>query len=110
MRVVRVLDELDFYWFEDPLDRRDLDGLAELTRTLKVLIRSGDRVEDIREYSYMVRNRCMDIVAGPAGMGISEQMKRSEEHTSELQSLMRNSYAVLFLKKKTKQTKQNIHN
>src|SRR3546814_948162 len=27
---------------------------------------------------------------------------RSEEHTSELQSLMRNSYAVLCLKKKTK--------
>src|SRR3546814_5798289 len=26
---------------------------------------------------------------------------RSEEHTSELQSLMRNSYAVFFLKKKT---------
>src|SRR3546814_4267034 len=28
---------------------------------------------------------------------------RSEEHTSELQSLMRNSYAVFFLKKKTQQ-------
>src|SRR3546814_10825849 len=28
---------------------------------------------------------------------------RSEEHTSELQSLMRNSYAVLCLKKKTRQ-------
>src|SRR3546814_8000569 len=28
---------------------------------------------------------------------------RSEEHTSELQSLMRNSYAVLCLKKKNKQ-------
>src|SRR3546814_1237274 len=27
--------------------------------------------------------------------------KRSEEHTSELQSLMRNSYAVFCLKKKT---------
>src|SRR3546814_10093566 len=27
-------------------------------------------------------------------------VKRSEEHTSELQSLMRNSYAVLCLKKK----------
>src|SRR3546814_9355603 len=27
---------------------------------------------------------------------------RSEEHTSELQSLMRNSYAVFFLKKKQK--------
>src|SRR3546814_1311371 len=31
---------------------------------------------------------------------------RSEEHTSELQSLMRNSYAVFCLKKKNK-TKQN---
>src|SRR3546814_8430979 len=30
--------------------------------------------------------------------------KRSEEHTSELQSLMRISYAVFCLKKKTKQT------
>src|SRR3546814_2291827 len=28
--------------------------------------------------------------------------ERSEEHTSELQSLMRNSYAVFCLKKKTK--------
>src|SRR3546814_6578142 len=31
---------------------------------------------------------------------------RSEEHTSELQSLMRNSYAVICLKKKTKTLKQ----
>src|SRR3546814_15520372 len=30
-------------------------------------------------------------------------MRRSEEHTSELQSLMRISYAVFCLKKKTKQ-------
>src|SRR3546814_7861836 len=29
-------------------------------------------------------------------------VRRSEEHTSELQSLMRNSYAVFCLKKKTK--------
>src|SRR3546814_1285096 len=32
---------------------------------------------------------------------------RSEEHTSELQSLMRISYAVFCLKKKTKQTQYN---
>src|SRR3546814_1536678 len=31
-------------------------------------------------------------------------IERSEEHTSELQSLMRISYAVFCLKKKTKQT------
>src|SRR3546814_5228251 len=33
--------------------------------------------------------------------------QRSEEHTSELQSLMRNSYAVFCLKKKKKTTKNN---
>src|SRR3546814_1469012 len=35
---------------------------------------------------------------------------RSEEHTSELQSLMRNSYAVFCLKKKKKTKYQNVPN
>src|SRR3546814_6811005 len=35
-----------------------------------------------------------------------KSIARSEEHTSELQSLMRISYAVFCLKKKTKQYKQ----
>src|SRR3546814_7107464 len=35
---------------------------------------------------------------------------RSEEHTSELQSLMRTSYAVFCLKKKTKRNLRNIIN
>src|SRR3546814_5664013 len=38
----------------------------------------------------------------------SAKSPRSEEHTSELQSLMRNSYAVIFLQKKnTNSTKTN---
>src|SRR3546814_6358321 len=36
-----------------------------------------------------------------------KQVWRSEEHTSELQSLMRISYAVFCLKKKTQITKQH---
>src|SRR3546814_1942854 len=35
------------------------------------------------------------------------RLRRSEEHTSELQSLMRNSYAVFCLKKKKKETQEN---
>src|SRR3546814_2356243 len=41
----------------------------------------------------------VDSGAGRCGAG--EREKRSEEHTSELQSLMRISYAVFCLKKKT---------
>src|SRR3546814_7316994 len=44
--------------------------------------------------------------AGPALSGAGKI--RSEEHTSELQSLMRISYAVFCLKKKTKTEKCNI--
>src|SRR3546814_3972339 len=36
-------------------------------------------------------------------------LERSEEHTSELQSLMRISYAVFCLKKKKKQTYHTTH-
>src|SRR3546814_9727309 len=38
--------------------------------------------------------------------GIELRQARSEEHTSELQSLMRNSYAVFCLKKKKHKNKQ----
>src|SRR3546814_8459981 len=38
------------------------------------------------------------------GGGLGDQIRRSEEHTSELQSLMRISYAVFCLKKKTNDT------
>src|SRR3546814_7457195 len=40
------------------------------------------------------------IAAADADIGLNAKWKRSEEHTSELQSLMRISYAVFCLKKK----------
>src|SRR3546814_7718195 len=39
---------------------------------------------------------------------MAAERRRSEEHTSELQSLMRISYAVFCLKKKNKQDQTNI--
>src|SRR3546814_1663217 len=44
------------------------------------------------------------LLKHPVGLA-SETEARSEEHTSELQSLMRISYAVFCLKKKIKDTK-----
>src|SRR3546814_4836427 len=41
-----------------------------------------------------------DVLANGAIFDLTEGILRSEEHTSELQSLMRNSYAVFCLKKK----------
>src|SRR3546814_1142546 len=56
----------------------------------------------IRTNAAMIHKRMLDAVAGRT-FSI-----RSEEHTSELQSLMRISYAVFCLKKKIKE--KNYHN
>src|SRR3546814_4671422 len=40
---------------------------------------------------------------------VAERVRRSEEHTSELQSLMRNSYAVFCLQKKNQITTSQIY-
>src|SRR3546814_8830547 len=48
---------------------------------------------------------------GETAENVARQWNRSEEHTSELQSLMRISYAVFCLKTKTKtKTTTNINN
>src|SRR3546814_7663361 len=44
------------------------------------------------------------------GLGQQREQHRSEEHTSELQSLMRISYAVFCLKKKHNTTTQETQN
>src|SRR3546814_10318246 len=47
----------------------------------------------------MLTGDTVDNIPGVEKVGTKTAAKRSEEHTSELQSLMRNSYAVFCMKK-----------
>src|SRR3546814_4136368 len=78
----------------------------------------GERAYDI--YSRLLKERIIFLV-GPVNDGMSSLVSaqllflesedpRSEEHTSELQSLMRISYAVFCLKKKKEKIRQQILN
>src|SRR3546814_10970059 len=51
--------------------------------------------------------RIRSSVPGADSVAIDRNAARSEEHTSELQSLMRISYAVFCLKKKKKEPQNN---
>src|SRR3546814_7118908 len=51
---------------------------------------------------------CPDLASG--ALAPVPRLDKSEEHTSELQSLMRISYAVFCLKKKRKTKRQNPYN
>src|SRR3546814_10383956 len=68
-------------------------GTASFDESIELAIRLG---VDPRKADQIVRG----TVALPSGSG-----KRSEEHTSELQSLMRISYAVFCLKKQKDKNK-----
>src|SRR3546814_1036223 len=50
------------------------------------------------------------LLEKPVFMFVNSRLTRSEEHTSELQSLMRISYAVFCLKKKKKNYKNKLTN
>src|SRR3546814_1341134 len=69
----------------------------------------GDRVEEAperRDLLHVAGQVAIEII-GDAGQDVAAEGEpaRSEEHTSELQSLMRISYAVFCLKKKKRHTR-----
>src|SRR3546814_5442437 len=68
------------------------------------LRRTYDAIEEIA-----VGELGLDVYPNQIEVITAEPMLRSEEHTSELQSLMRNSYAVFCLKKKKQPNRHNIH-
>src|SRR3546814_14992056 len=72
-------------------------GSLQTRTTALGWIRNGDAVSGVRTTSGDVNARASILCAGA--------WSRSEEHTSELQSLMRISYAVFCLKKKKDHTK-----
>src|SRR3546814_5330367 len=87
------------------------DDRMPRTQRAEIADDAFDIIPDLQQHEAFAR-------AGPAKMfrrerispareiGIGKLFARSEEHTSELQSLMRNSYAVFSLKKKNQKTKQ----
>src|SRR3546814_2650342 len=60
-----------------------------------------DHMEQVRQLAHLIALPRMIAAAG-VKVAIIHRAARSEEHTSELQSLMRISYAVFCLKKKKK--------
>src|SRR3546814_9375991 len=85
-------------------DRDRKQPLPYLPRTIGVVTSPTGAV--IRDILHRLADRCpAHVVVWP----VLVQGERSEEHTSELQSLMRNSYAVFCLKTKKNQNLNTQH-
>src|SRR3546814_5332178 len=94
-------DQLGSAYSEQPiLDKGRDDSLWTTERFV-------EEVEQVRQALHLDKdNFCLlgqswgGILAMEYALKYQQHLKRSEEHTSELQSLIRNSYAVFCLKKK----------
>jgi L-alanine-DL-glutamate epimerase-like enolase superfamily enzyme len=67
LKVGRVLDELEFYWYEEPLPDDDLDGYVELCRALDTPVAGVDAMRfTLGIYAQYIARGAFDIVRGDA--------------------------------------------
>src|SRR3546814_5326441 len=76
--------------------RRHLESLRPLARHLEGLVvdRGALEILDLLVEQRAVEHRRRTRIPFERDIGLADRQRRSEEHTSELQSLMRISYAV----------------
>src|SRR3546814_9255687 len=91
-----------FARFNDDVPGLAGNVLADFQRDGGCVVASGlqGRNRGIVRTTTQARNFAPVLIFGQSRNGFHRSVDRSEEHTSELQSLMRISYAVFCLKKK----------
>ena len=77
LKVGRVLDDLNYAWFEDPIPTTDLEGLVELNRALDLPLHVGEFLTSISGFAEYIRRGALDVarlIADNVG-GISGSMR-----------------------------------
>jgi L-alanine-DL-glutamate epimerase-like enolase superfamily enzyme len=62
MEVGRLLDELDFAAYHDPLPTTDIEGWVELCRALAVPVVAGEFLFSIYDYAEFIRREAADVL------------------------------------------------
>src|SRR3546814_7401267 len=89
-----------------------LDGVKRFDIAVRLSDETRDSVESLRQIPLRTATGALVPLSEVADVSVAEGysfVRRSEEHTSELQSLMRISYAVFCLKKKKTNTQAQQH-
>ena len=62
IRVGRALEELDIYWFEEPLSPDNIKGMADMARALDIRIAAGEAKFSTYGFRDLFTNRAIDVV------------------------------------------------
>lgn len=77
MKVGRLLDQLDYAWFEDPIRTTDEEGLIELAAALDLPLHVGEFLYSISDFAEYISKGALDVarlIADNVG-GISGSMR-----------------------------------
>ncbi|WP_367128645.1 mandelate racemase/muconate lactonizing enzyme family protein [Saccharothrix sp. HUAS TT1] len=77
MRLGRALEEFDLVWIEEPLDAHDVEGHAELARSLTTAVASGEMLTSVAEHYELIRAGAVDVLQpdAPRVGGITQFLK-----------------------------------
>ena len=62
LKVGRLLDELGYLWYEDPIPTPDVEGLILLARELDVPLNIGEFIMDLHTFAVYIKRDALDIV------------------------------------------------
>ncbi len=62
MTVGRLLDELNYAWFEDPIRTTDQEGLIQLCAALNLPIHVGEFIYSIADFAEYIKRDALDVV------------------------------------------------
>ena len=62
MTVGRLLDDLNYAWFEDPIRTTDQEGLIELCAALNLPIHVGEFIYSIADFADYIKKDALDVV------------------------------------------------
>jgi D-galactarolactone cycloisomerase len=78
VKVGRLLEELDYRWFEEPLPRHDPDGYAQLCQVLDIAVAGGEGATSAADIKALCQARAIDIsqpdVAGAGGITVARHL------------------------------------
>jgi D-galactarolactone cycloisomerase len=75
--VGRLLDELDYAWFEDPIRTTDMEGLVELNKALDLPLHVGEFLMSIGDFAEYIKADALNVarlIADNVG-GVSGSMR-----------------------------------
>ena len=62
VRVARMMEEFNPFWYEEPVSARDMDGLAEVRRDINIPVVTGEELYTKTEFRGVFEKRAADIL------------------------------------------------